>query len=181
MPTLLSHPALPLAVGLGLGATAISPRLLFAGVAASLIPDLDVIGFKFGIPYGSAFGHRGFSHSILFAGLLALLAVAGVRWLRTSRWRAFGFVFLSGLSHAVLDALTSGGKGVAFLWPFSEARFFAPVHPIRVSPFGVSQFLSERGLAVLSSELHWIWLPAICLGVLLFLWRNYRAAPVAEA
>lgn len=178
MPSLLSHPALPLTIGLGLGSAIIPPRLLLAGIAASLIPDLDVLGFKFGIAYGSAFGHRGFSHSILFALLLALLAVICAGWIRAPRRRVFSFVFLSCLSHAVLDAFTSGGKGVAFLWPFSEVRYFAPFHPIRVSPFGVERFLSERGVTVIMSELQWIWLPGVCLGMLLFLWRNY-AVPVA--
>jgi len=42
-----------------------------AGVACSVMPDLDVIGFRFGIRYGDFWGHRGFTHSLLFAALLA--------------------------------------------------------------------------------------------------------------
>lgn len=57
------------------------------------------------------------------------------------------------VSHGLLDTLTTGGKGVALLWPFSDERFFAPLQFIRVSPIGVGRFLSERGLAVLLSEL----------------------------
>ncbi|HVR39947.1 MAG TPA: metal-dependent hydrolase, partial [Thermoanaerobaculia bacterium] len=46
---------------------------IVAGVIASILPDADVAGFAFGIPYGSMFGHRGFTHSILFALLASLL------------------------------------------------------------------------------------------------------------
>jgi membrane-bound metal-dependent hydrolase YbcI (DUF457 family) len=43
MPTILTHTAVPLALGLGLGPRAIPPRLLVAGVTASMVPDLDVL------------------------------------------------------------------------------------------------------------------------------------------
>ena len=73
MPTVLTHPAVPLAIGLGLGKDVIPPPLLIAGVAVSVMPDLDVLAFRYGISYASNFGHRGFSHSLLFAAALALL------------------------------------------------------------------------------------------------------------
>src|SRR5438552_1734205 len=74
MPTVLAHPALPLAIGLGLGRQIISGRLLAAGVAASILPDVDVLAFPLGVQYGSAFGHRGFTHSLVFALAAALVA-----------------------------------------------------------------------------------------------------------
>jgi len=40
-------------------------------VLCSVIPDLDAIGFRFGIHYGDFWGHRGFTHSLIFAALLA--------------------------------------------------------------------------------------------------------------
>ena len=40
-----------------------------AGVVCSVIPDLDVIGIQVGIQYGDFWGHRGFTHSLLFAAL----------------------------------------------------------------------------------------------------------------
>ena len=58
MPTVLSHAAVPLALGVGLGSRIVPPRLLAAGVLASALPDLDVIAFSWGVPYGSALGHR---------------------------------------------------------------------------------------------------------------------------
>ena len=41
------------------------------------------------------------------------------------------------LSHPLLDALTTGGLGVALWWPWSDVRIFAPLRLIPVSPIGV--------------------------------------------
>ncbi|KFB98094.1 putative membrane-bound metal-dependent hydrolase [Trabulsiella guamensis ATCC 49490] len=67
MPTIITHAAVPLCLGLGLGTRVIPPRLLLTGIALSMLPDADVLAFKFGIAYGNIFGHRGFTHSLLFA------------------------------------------------------------------------------------------------------------------
>jgi inner membrane protein len=169
MPTVLAHPALPLAVGLGLGRQIISGRLLAAGVAASILPDLDVLAFPLGVHYGSAFGHRGFTHSLAFALAAALVGGCCHRALRTRFSRAFLFILASAASHGILDAFTNGGLGIAFLWPFSSHRYFAPYQVIEVSPIGISRFLSSRGLSVLESELVWVWVPCVVLGVALAL------------
>ncbi|CAJ0802557.1 hypothetical protein LMG7141_04126 [Ralstonia condita] len=49
--------------------------------------------------------------------------------------------------------------GVALLWPFSEHRWFFSFRPIAVSPLGVFRFMGSRGLALMASELYWVWLP----------------------
>jgi inner membrane protein len=59
-------------------------------------------------------------------------------------------------SHGLLDAMTTGGLGVAFFAPFSAERYFFPWRPILVSPIGIERFLSPRGAAVLMSELQWV-------------------------
>jgi inner membrane protein len=145
-------------------------------VAASVLPDADVLAFRFGVPYAAALGHRGFTHSITFALALALLGAVLSRPLRTAPSRAFVFLFVATISHALLDALTTGGLGVALLWPFSAERFFAPVQVIAVSPISLSRFLTDRGLAVLRSELLWVWLPAVALTAALALARRGRPA-----
>src|SRR5437764_9166773 len=43
-------------------------------IACSMLPDVDVIGFSFGIQYGDLFGHRGFTHSLFFAALTGMVA-----------------------------------------------------------------------------------------------------------
>ncbi|QDQ25586.1 metal-dependent hydrolase [Chitinimonas arctica] len=161
MASLLSHPAVPLALAIALGSKTIPPRLLMLGILSTLLPDADVLAFKFGIPYASPFGHRGFSHSLLFAGLLGLAAMPWSVWMGARKSTVVGFVALSAASHGVLDALTTGGLGVAFLWPLSDERYFLPWQVIAVSPIGVGRFLSERGLAVLLSEFCWVWLPLL--------------------
>lgn len=176
MPTLIGHLAAPLAIGLGLGERIVPRRVLAAGMVLALLPDLDVLAFRFGIPYHSPFGHRGFSHSLVFAAAAALLFTLMVGAARRRPLRAFLFLFASAASHALLDAVTDGGLGVALLWPFSNERFFAPFRTIEVSPLGLSRFFSPRGLAVLQSELVWVWMPLVALGFSLFLMRRMKTA-----
>lgn len=167
MPTILSHPAVPLALGVGLGKRAIPRALLVTGVVGSILPDLDVLAFRMGIPYAHAFGHRGFSHSLLFAGLAAVVGAAMLQRFRVT-WRiALPFLFVSVASHGVLDAFTTGGQGIAFLWPWSDGRYFAPWQVIRVSPLALSRLMAPHGLEVLVSELKWVWLPAAGLAAAL--------------
>jgi inner membrane protein len=176
VPTILTHPAIPLALGLGLGQSVISRRLLMAGVAASILPDLDVIAFPLGISYASDFGHRGFSHSLFIAALVALGVACGRRALQTTALRALGFLFVATASHGVLDAFTNGGLGVAFLWPWSGERYFAPFQMIEVSPLSARQLWSARGARVLGSELAWVWAPCTVLAGTL-LWARGALAP----
>jgi inner membrane protein len=165
MPTIFSHPAVPLALGFGLGRELVSRRLLLAGVAASILPDLDVVAFSFGIPYEHEFGHRGFSHSLFFAALVALLGACAYRWLHSGFGRAFFFLFLATASHGILDAFTNGGLGIALFWPWSSQRYFARYQLIEVAPISLSYFLSAWGVRVLLSELRWVWLPCGLLGI----------------
>jgi inner membrane protein len=177
VPTVFSHAAAPLAVGLGLGRAAVPCRLLLAGVVAAALPDLDVVTLHFGIPYSAALGHRGFSHSLVVAALVGLVGATGHRPLGAGFVRAFLFLFTATASHGVLDAFTNGGLGVALLWPWSGERHWAPdaLRVVEASPISVGRFLSERGRAVLGSELRWIWLPALAVGFILVGVRRARA------
>jgi inner membrane protein len=171
MPTLLTHPAVPLAIGLALGTRTISRRLLLAGVALSVLPDLDVIAFQFGIPYEAGLGHRGFSHSLIFAALVALLGALVLRRQQELFVPSLLFLLIAAASHGVLDAFTNGGYGIAFYWPLSLERYFAPVQVIEVSPLSAVRFFSPRGAAVLMSEFLWVWLPCFGLFTLLAAYR----------
>jgi inner membrane protein len=138
--------------------------LLIAAIFSTILPDFDVVTFRMGIPYSHPLGHRGFTHSMLFAILWALILMFTLG--RKSKLIWFSVIFLSTVSHGVLDAMTSGGKGVGFLMPFNNNRFFFPFREIKVSPLGVSKFFSEWGLQVIFSEIKYILLP--CLLILLF-------------
>jgi inner membrane protein len=174
MPTILTHPAAPLAIAWGLGREVISTRLLAVGVITSVVPDLDVLAFRLGISYAAEFGHRGFSHSLLLALIVAAIGASSVRPLHTTSKRAFWFLLVAMASHGILDALTNGGLGIAFLWPFSGERFFAPFQPIEVAPLGLSRFLSPKGVAVLWSEILWVWLPLFGAAAIAVAFRRYR-------
>jgi inner membrane protein len=161
MCTVITHPAVPIALSVLLPEGTASSSLLAAGALCSIVPDLDVIGFEFGIQYSDMFGHRGFTHSIFFAAVLAgLVSFTFFRNSHGSHLAIFLFLFLSTLSHPVLDALTNGGLGVGFFAPFSNERYFFAYRPIQVSPIGVAAFFSQGGLEVLLSELRWVWLPS---------------------
>ena len=174
MCSVLTHPVVPMALSVFLPRGAASPTLLLAGAACSVIPDLDVIGFRFGIRYSDVLGHRGLTHSILFAlALGALLSFTLFRHNQGGPWVAFIFLFLSTLSHTLLDMLTNGGLGVALFAPFSNERYFFPWRPIEVSPIGVGSFFSEWGKLVILSELKWVWLPAAVVSGLGYVARRY--------
>jgi len=174
MPTIFTHPAPVLALGFGLGRNCVPPRLLACAVLCSILPDLDVIGFKMGIGYADALGHRGVSHSLVFAFGLGLFSACLAPLLRCRAMTAFWVISLAVLSHIALDAMTSGGLGVAALWPWDETRYFLPWRPVRVSPISPRAFLSGRGVTVLTSELLWVWLPCVIGGCALWLarWRR---------
>jgi inner membrane protein len=164
---------------LGLGACFYKPgtpkRVWVTGALCSVVPDLDVIGFRFGIHYGDFWGHRGFTHSILFAVLLASIVVAlGFREDVPSlgRFALWTYFFLATASHGLLDAMTDGGLGVAFFSPFDSTRYFLAWRPIRVSPIGVGRFFSHRGLEVVQSELLWIWIPAAAMILVCWIFRR---------
>jgi inner membrane protein len=163
MASAFGHAYAAFAIGSGYKEKIRNGKFLFLGIFCSIIPDADVISFKFGIAYDSFWGHRGFTHSIVFALLLAMLICAlfykdsfktkqGIRYVL--------FFFFCTLSHGLLDAMTSGGLGVAFFSPFNNERYFLPWRPIQVSPIGAAKFFGERGLRVIKSEAIWIGIPS---------------------
>lgn len=162
MPTIFAHAAVAATV------VRVSParsrRLYIVAMACAVIPDLDVIGLPGVDLFHGAFAHRGVTHSLAFALLLAL-AITAIAFRQRDSWRWTRVQLHIGLllfavtaSHGILDALTNGGPGVAFFAPFNDARYFFSWRPIEVSPLGAG-ILSLRGLRVLVSEAMWIGIP----------------------
>lgn len=174
MASLVTHPVVPLALAAALGRKSIPYSALALGIILSMVPDADVIAFRFGIPYGHMLGHRGFTHSLLFAAAIAL-ALTLLPAYRAMRVRIFIFFVISAASHGLLDAMTSGGKGVGFFIPFSGERYFFAARPIVVSPLTVSGFFSARGIRILQSEIIWVWLPCAVLALTGIVLRRIRA------
>jgi inner membrane protein len=128
------------------------PATAMVGLAAlSLLPDVDVVAFWLGIPYSNPYGHRGMTHSPAFAVLVGLLVALGLRLRRRPVVADALLATVVVASHGVLDAFTTGGLGVEFLWPFDPHRFFAAWRFIPVAPIG-TRMLSARGLSVLVFE-----------------------------
>jgi inner membrane protein len=148
--------------------------LLVAGIVASMLPDADVVLFRFGATYDDVWSHRGFSHSLGFAIFLGLMAALVLRRCAPPL-AAFAFVGVSAASHGLLDMMTNGGHGVAILWPLTSQRYFFDWRPIRVAPLALSRF-PARAAAIVTTETLWIWLPAIALALGLRAWRREEGA-----
>ncbi len=139
-------------------------RFWVLSIICSVFPDVDVLGFFWGIEYGHVLGHRGGMHSLGFALILSLVTVvtgfSGVLCGSKTWWLLVLHFFLVTASHGVLDAMTNGGLGVAFFAPLENARYFFPWTPIEVSPIGAG-FFGLRGLRVLGTEILYVWLPIL--------------------
>jgi len=176
LPTIVSHGIAAVALGKAFQRGRPPRRFWVAGVVCAGAPDLDVIGFRLGIPYGDMLGHRGLSHSLLCAivlGTLATIAVFPKGLADLGRFRIWLYLSGAAASHGVLDAFTNGGLGVALLAPFDTSRYFAPWRPIQVSPLGLRQLLSSQGASVLASEAVWVWIPSAVLAVAGHLWWRH--------
>ena len=155
-------------------------RLTFLGMVCSALPDVDVLWHD---PFGAetAHAHRGVTHSLLFAVVLGVL-VATLAFrdvpLGSAVHRArMRYLAIATMSHAVLDMITNGGEGIAFLWPFRSERYFLPWRPVEVSPLDVETFFGARGVEVVASELLWIWLPTtVVCGTVWWIRKRRRAA-----
>jgi inner membrane protein len=179
MPTVFSHAVVGLAIGTTAPGHGSAGRLALASALCAVVPDLDVVGVRLGVPWGHVLGHRGITHSLSFAAVLAAVVVALAfpdRALTTRRWMLWLVLFTATASHGLLDAMTDGGSGVAFFAPFADSRYFLPWRPIPVSPIGVSWFLGARGLAIMKIEVALLWIPAFMLSLVCFwLRRGTRA------
>jgi len=139
-------------------------KALFIGIVSSILPDIDVLAYKFGITAPDILGHRGLTHSILFAALWSLLILFIFHQKEKKNYLLLlVFYFLCTASHGFLDAMTNGGDGITFFLPFTSERYFLPWQVIQVSPIGLEHFFSEWGIEVLISEFKYIGIPSLLL------------------
>ena len=154
MATIYTHAA----VGLGLARlyTGRPMPWTYWGLAAVLpiIPDLDVFSTA---AYGDAMGHRGLTHSLLFATVLGTaVAAATYRFFRVRWWSLAILFFLIIASHGLLDAMTTGGEQVPFFWPLGvRYGYWGPI-PVSDIAFELPNPWRSRAIR---AELLWIWLP----------------------
>ena len=146
--------------------------LLLAAIFSAILPDFDVITFKLGIAYQHPLGHRGFTHSIFFAMLWALVLMLTIG--RNNKLIWFLVIFLSTISHGIFDAMTSGGEGIGFFIPFNNDRFFFSFREILVSPLVIKKFFSGWGLRVVLSEIKFIVIPSLLILLILGTLKKYK-------
>ncbi|MFB0826815.1 metal-dependent hydrolase [Chromobacterium violaceum] len=183
MPTVVTHAlAGATLVGLAcrkpLSAPGVLPWLALCG-AAAMLPDLDVVTFKLGIPYASPWGHRGFSHSLAAAALLAGL----LAWLCRPVWQRAGLtaapaaalLFLAVASHPMLDMICDASFGPALFMPWSEHRYLSGWRPIEGSPIGLKRWFGAKGWRVVHTEFLYVWLPCLALWASRCLWLSRSA------
>lgn len=158
--------------------------------ALALFPDIDVIGFLRGVPYGAEWGHRGATHSLTFAVAGGVAVGLAARWFKRPVAKTMAFAIVVLASHGLLDTMTDGGLGAALLWPFNLTRYFAPWRPIPVAPIGPGFFTPEGAMVSLAEILLFLplWLLAFRVRVrtavvavwLVAVWLFASGDPVRE-
>lgn len=146
--------------------------------ALPIVPDLDVFSTA---AYGGALGHRGITHSLLFALAIGSLAAgATFRRFRVRWWSLAALFSLIIASHGLLDALNRGGANVPFFWPLAGS--YGNWGLIPVSDIGVGLPDAWRSRAV-RAELLWLWLPTAAAVVAVTAWRRFgpRRSPMDSA
>ena len=171
MPTVMTHAVVGMAAG-ALTPFTKRPAFWIASALLPVLPDLDVVGLPLGVPFLSMWGHRGITHSLAAAVVLGVIVARLTTRTPGERTLPLAVYFtLITASHGVLDALTTGGPGVAFLAPFDATRYFFPWRPIPVSPLA-AHFFSAWGWHVFRAELVMVWLPAALVVIVARLIRH---------
>jgi inner membrane protein len=119
MPLPLAHALVGASVAAALRPSGQSQwKPLLVGAFLGICPDFDYALNWLRISGGG--WHHGFTHSIAFAFLVALITVVISR-----EWKVRSFVLFSAatVSHTLLDFLITESYGVALWWPFTDQRY----------------------------------------------------------
>src|SRR5919199_208969 len=76
MPTIFSHAVASVAIGTTYARRSVPSKFWVWSALCAMLPDADVVGFAFGVSYGSMLGHRGLTHSLAFAACVGFAIVA---------------------------------------------------------------------------------------------------------
>jgi inner membrane protein len=176
MATLYTHTF----VGLGLARLYADRPMPWAywGLAALLpiVPDLDVFSTA---DYGTPLGHRGITHSLVFALSLGAVAAAAVyRKCRVRWWSLAALFFAIVASHGLLDALTAGGENIPFFWPLAERHGNWGLIPVSDIAFDLPDPRYSRAIR---GELLRVWLPVGLVVGLAMAYRRRRRLPGSGA
>jgi inner membrane protein len=172
MPSLLGHAVAGLALNAAFAGEEMPRRSWALTTFCALAPDLDWFSAFLNLPHSGWLDHRGITHSLPVAALLA----GAMWWLGFKRGqrtqRLLLCLMVAAFSHGLLDACTKGGVGVAAFLPFSKARYVCLWQPLQASPLPLNGALALRFLRSLFSELLWIGLPAWLLVLAAREWKR---------
>jgi len=177
MPSLLGHAVAGLAITTAFHRDRLPRRTWALAAFCAVAPDLDWFVSLLPLHRGHVLNHRGVSHSLFAAVLLATV----VFFLAIRRDQRRGDLWLcltvSALSHGLLDALTAGGVGVALFMPFSATRWACLWQPGHVAPLPLGRDHTYAFLASLWAEALWIGIPALGLAAYARLVRQAGMSP----
>lgn len=140
-------------------------KIIFFSFFAAIAADFDYVGYLFNFGNLSFFGHRGFTHSIFFAIVIATLIC--IVFFRNVDFKSKAFLFLlfnfflAALSHPLLDYLINQNNGVALFFPFSTERFSFPFAPINEEICSAFEYYRKYFWLVLKVEIIYLIFPAI--------------------
>jgi len=140
----LTHIALGALVGEAVIGKKLGKKVLVIGAVAQSIPDIDFLAAFWLSPSENLLAHRGITHSIIFALLIApLLAFLATKWSKTKSvsWRSWVIFIVLQLSiHLIIDSFNA--YGIGWFEPFSHLRFsynlLFVADPFFSLPFGVA-------------------------------------------
>lgn len=177
MPSTFGHAVAGLAITAVFHGEKLPRRTWAIAACCATAPDLDWFVSLLNMHRGHVLNHRGVAHSLFAALVIATLAFFLAYRKDQRRWAVWLCLTIATLSHGLLDALTSGGVGVALFMPFSETRWACLWQPGQVAPLPLGREHTWYFLRSLWTELFWIGLPALVLVAWSRLARQARQAP----
>lgn len=161
----LTHALAGATIAWSLTGRQLNRKSLLLGAAAGLLPDADVVIRSATDPLLAIQHHRGFTHSLLFIPIGALLAT--LPFLRTvdRKSRAYLAALCAYASHPLLDSATT--YGTQLFWPFSNYRVGLDIISIIDPGFTLiliaalfAAFASRRNSVIAALSLAILWLAA---------------------
>ncbi len=145
----LTQIVLGAAVGEAVLGRKVGNKAMLYGAIAGTIPDLDVIANYFTDTVTAIEVHRGFTHSIVFAVLLAPVfgwLISKIEKRSAAVWKDWSWLMFWGLfTHPILDAFTTWGTQL--FWPFDIRVAFKNIFvidPLYTIPFLIFLILAMR-------------------------------------
>lgn len=123
-------------------------RAWMAGMAGGILPDLDVVLQPLSDPALPWELHRHFSHALVMAPLMGVLAVLPLllfKRMREAGWLLAWAGVIGALTHGPLDLCTSYGTKI--LWPFSMEGWTIDLYPIVDPLFTVALIIGVAAAA----------------------------------